>query len=54
MLDQALAWIERAYVPGRSQWPYYLSAPFYEPLFRSARFHAIVERIGLPRPAMPA
>jgi tetratricopeptide (TPR) repeat protein len=50
MFDEALTWIERAYVPARSQWPYYLAAPFYEPLFRDERFQAIVERIGLPRP----
>lgn len=48
--DEALTWIERAYVPGRSQWPYYLAARFYEPLVRRKRFQAVVDRIGLPRP----
>jgi tetratricopeptide (TPR) repeat protein len=51
-LDEALTWIERAYVPGMAQWPYFLAAPFYEPLFRYKRFQSVVERIGLPRPVM--
>jgi len=49
-VDEALAWVERAYVPGMSQWPYYLAAPFYEPLFLHRRFQAVLDRIGLPRP----
>jgi tetratricopeptide (TPR) repeat protein len=49
-IDDALTWIERAYVAGMSQWPYYLAAPFYEPLFRYKRFQSVLERIGLPRP----
>jgi serine/threonine-protein kinase len=52
MFDEALTWIDHAYVDGRGQWPYYLAAPFYQPLFRFERFNAVVERIGLPRPAM--
>jgi tetratricopeptide (TPR) repeat protein len=49
-VDEALTWVERAYVPGMSQWPYYLAAPLYEPLFRYKRFQSVLERIGLPRP----
>jgi len=49
-IDEALPWIERAYVPGMSQWPYYLAAPFYEPLFGHRRFQSILDRIGLPAP----
>jgi tetratricopeptide (TPR) repeat protein len=48
-VDEALTWIERAYIPGMAQWPYYLAAPFYEPLFRHSRFQSVLERIGLPR-----
>jgi tetratricopeptide (TPR) repeat protein len=51
-VDEALTWIERAYMPGMAQWPYYLAAPFYEPLFRHNRFQSVLERIGLPRPVL--
>ena len=54
VFDQALDWIHRAYTPGMGQWPYYLAAPFYEPLWRNDRFQSILERIGLSRPAAPA
>jgi Tfp pilus assembly protein PilF len=47
--DEALTWVERAYLPGMSQWPYYLAAPFYEPLAHNKRFQAVLERIGVPR-----
>ena len=47
--DEALTWVERAYLPGMSQWPYYLAAPFYEPLHPYKRFQAVLQRIGLPR-----
>lgn len=50
--DEALRWIDRAYLPGMAQWPYYLAAPFYEALFRFKRFQAVVERIGLPGPVV--
>lgn len=49
-LDEALSWIERAYAPAIKQWPYFLAAPFYEPLFGLRRFQHVVERIGLPLP----
>ena len=52
LLDEALTWIERAYTPGIGQWPYYLAAPFYEPLWRYDRFQSVLEQIGLPRPAV--
>lgn len=51
-VDEALTWVERAYVPGMGQWPYYLAAPFYEPLFQYKRFQSVLERIGLPRPVV--
>jgi tetratricopeptide (TPR) repeat protein len=49
-LDAALTCIERAYAPGDCQWPYFLAAPVYEPLFRFERFQRVLERIGLPLP----
>jgi tetratricopeptide (TPR) repeat protein len=47
--NEALLWIERAYRRGAGQWPYYLSAPFYDPLLQYPRFQSVVARIGLPR-----
>jgi Flp pilus assembly protein TadD len=45
----SLKWIQQAYVPGASEWPYFLAAPLYDPIRSEPRFREVVRRIGLGR-----
>jgi tetratricopeptide (TPR) repeat protein len=45
--ERALTWVENAYAPGSSQWPYYLAVPLYDPIRVEIRFRNVMERIGL-------
>jgi tetratricopeptide (TPR) repeat protein len=43
----SLAWIDKAYVDGASQWPFFLAAPLYDPVRLDPKFEETVRRIGL-------